>query len=198
MSEKAFMRRAAALALEKMRANSGGPFGAVIVRNDTIIAEGWNEVTSSNDPTAHAEIVAIRRACTLLGAFNLPDCDIYTSCEPCPMCLGAIYWARLRRVYYANTRADASQIGFDDGFIYSEVAGAGVEKDSSPPTDDRQCSDGVHGMGLQSWENSVLMSASTILSSWARCTYDQISLNRHSVQHCPLEKSWRCGKLSRA
>jgi guanine deaminase len=122
MSEKAFMRRAAALALEKMRANSGGPFGAVIVRNDTIIAEGWNEVTSSNDPTAHAEIVAIRRACTLLGGFNLPDCDIYTSCEPCPMCLGAIYWARLRRVYYANTRADASQIGFDDGFIYSEVA----------------------------------------------------------------------------
>ena len=122
MSENAFMRRAAALALEKMRANSGGPFGAVIVRNDTIIAEGWNEVTSSNDPTAHAEILAIRRACTLLGAFNLPDCDIFTSCEPCPMCLGAIYWARLRRVYYANTSADASQIGFDDGFIYSEVA----------------------------------------------------------------------------
>src|SRR6516162_7841233 len=122
MSEQAFMQRAVALALEKMRANSGGPFGAVIVRNDTIIAEGWNEVTFSNDPTAHAEIVAIRRACTLLGAFNLPDCDIDTSCEPCPMCLGAIYWARLRRVYYANTRADASQIGFDDGFIYSEVA----------------------------------------------------------------------------
>src|SRR5262252_7694910 len=110
MSENAFMRRAAALALEKMRANSGGPFGAVIVRNDTIFAEGWNEVTSSNDPTAHAEIVAIRRACTLLGGFNLPDCDIYTSFEPCPMCLGAIYWARLRRVYYANTRADASRV----------------------------------------------------------------------------------------
>src|SRR6516225_6745650 len=97
MSEQAFMQRAVGLALERMRANSGGPFGAVIVRNDTIIAEGWNEVTSNNDPTAHAEIVAIRRACTLLGAFNLPDCDIYTSCEPCPMCLGAIYWARLRR-----------------------------------------------------------------------------------------------------
>jgi guanine deaminase len=111
-----------ALAIEKMRANSGGPFGAVIVRNNTIISEGWNEVTSSNDPTAHAEIVAIRRACALLGAFNLPDCDIYTSCEPCPMCLGAIYWARLRRVYYANSRAEASQIGFDDGFIYGEVA----------------------------------------------------------------------------
>jgi guanine deaminase len=121
MSEQAFMQRAVALALEKMRANSGGPFGAVIVRNDTIIAEGWNEVTSNNDPTAHAEIVAIRRACTLLGAFNLPDCDIYTSCEPCPMCLGAIYWARLRRVYYANTRIEAAHIGFDDEFIYGEV-----------------------------------------------------------------------------
>ena len=122
MTERAFMQRAVALALEKMRANSGGPFGAVIVRNNTIISEGWNEVTSSNDPTAHAEIVAIRRACARLGAFNLPDCDIYTSCEPCPMCLGAIYWARLRRVYYANSRAEAAQIGFDDGFIYGEVA----------------------------------------------------------------------------
>ena len=122
MTEQAFMQRAIALALEKMRTNSGGPFGAVIVRNNTIISEGWNQVTSSNDPTAHAEIVAIRRACTVLGAFNLPDCDIYTSCEPCPMCLGAIYWARLRRVYYANSRAEASQIGFDDGFIYGEVA----------------------------------------------------------------------------
>src|SRR5262249_15101349 len=94
MTEQAFMQRAVALALEKMRANSGGPFGAVIVRNNTIISEGWNEVTSSNDPTAHAEIVAIRRAFAVLGAFDLPDCDIYTSCEPCPMCLGAIYWAR--------------------------------------------------------------------------------------------------------
>ena len=122
MTKQAFMQRAVTLALEKMRANSGGPFGAVIVRNNRIISEGWNEVTSSNDPTAHAEIVAIRRACALLGAFNLPDCDIYTSCEPCPMCLGAIYWARLRRVYYANTRIEAAQIGFDDGFIYGEVA----------------------------------------------------------------------------
>ena len=121
MTEQAFMQRAIALALEKMRTNSGGPFGAVIVRNNTIISEGWNEVTSSNDPTAHAEIVAIRRACALLGAFNLPDCDIYPSCEPCPMCLGAIYWARLRRVYFANTRIDASKIGFDDDFIYREV-----------------------------------------------------------------------------
>ena len=122
MTERKFMQRAVDLALEKMRANCGGPFGAVIVRNNTIISEGWNEVTSSNDPTAHAEIVAIRRACARLGAFKLPDCDIYTSCEPCPMCLGAIYWARLRRVYYANSRAEATRIGFDDGFIYGEVA----------------------------------------------------------------------------
>jgi guanine deaminase len=122
MTEQTFMQRAVALSLEKMRANRGGPFGAVIVRNGTIISEGWNEVTSSNDPTAHSEIVAIRRACTVLGNFNLPDCDIYTSCEPCPMCLGAIYWARLWRVYFANTRIDASKIGFDDDFIYREVA----------------------------------------------------------------------------
>jgi guanine deaminase len=124
MTEQTFMQRAVALSLEKMRANSGGPFGAVIVRNGTIISEGWNEVTSHNDPTAHSEIVAIRRACTVLGTFNLPDCDIYTSCEPCPMCLGAIYWARLQRVYFANTRIDASKIGFDDDFIYREVAKA--------------------------------------------------------------------------
>jgi tRNA(Arg) A34 adenosine deaminase TadA len=114
MTEHTFMQRAVALALEKMRANSGGPFGAVIARDNMIISEGWNEVTSTNDPTAHAEIVAIRRACALLGKFDLPDCDIYTSCEPCPMCLGAIYWARLRRVYYANTRIEAAQIGFDE------------------------------------------------------------------------------------
>src|SRR5207253_8803902 len=117
-------QRAITLALEKMREDDGGPFGAVIVRNDTIIAEGWNQVTSRNDPTAHAEIVAIRRTCALLGTFNLPDCDLYTNCEPCPMCLGAIYWARLRRIYYANTRTDASQIGFDDEFIYGEVGRA--------------------------------------------------------------------------
>jgi guanine deaminase len=121
MTETMFMQRAVALALEKMRENSGGPFGAVIVRDNAIIAEGWNEVTSSNDPTAHAEIVAIRRACARLGTFNLPDCDIFTNCEPCPMCLGAIYWARLRRIYYANTRAEAAQIGFDDAFIYEEI-----------------------------------------------------------------------------
>src|ERR1700751_4338143 len=122
MTERAFMQHAVHLALEKMRANSGGPFGAVIVRNNTIISEGWNEVTSSNDPTAHAEIVAIRRACALLGAFNLPDCDSYTSCEPCPMCLGAIYWARLSRVYFGGLAEDANHAGFDDSAIYREFA----------------------------------------------------------------------------
>src|SRR4051812_7640330 len=120
MNEK-FMQRAAAIALERMRANAGGPFGCVIVLGDEIIAEGWNEVTSTNDPSAHAEIVAIRRACARLKTFNLPDCDIYASCEPCPMCLGAIYWTRFRHVYYANTRAEAAAIGFDDDHIYREV-----------------------------------------------------------------------------
>jgi guanine deaminase len=144
MTEQAFMQRAVALALEKMRANSGGPFGAVIVRNGAIIAEGWNEVTSSNDPTAHAEIVAIRRACALLGVFNLLDCDIYTSCEPCPMCLSAIYWARLRCIYYANTRLEASQIGFDDEFIYNEVARTPELRK-------------IQGVGRKAGENSLLM-----------------------------------------
>src|SRR5262245_63190001 len=111
MSEHVFMQRAAALALEKMRADGGGPFGAVIVRDGSIVAEGWNEVTSTNDPTAHAEVVAIRRACARLGTFQLSDCEIYASCEPCPMCLGAIYWARLRTLYYANTREEAAAIG---------------------------------------------------------------------------------------
>lgn len=121
MSEEAFMRRAIALSLEKMRTTGTGPFAAVIVRNGEIIAEGWNEVTSTNDPTAHAEVVAIRKACAKVGAFKLPDCDIYASCEPCPMCLGAIYWTRLHRIYYANTRTDAARIGFDDEFIYREI-----------------------------------------------------------------------------
>ena len=121
MTDEIHMGRAAKLALEMMRSNRGGPFGAVIVRDGEVIAEGWNEVTSTNDPTAHAEIVAIRAACKKLGTWVLTDCDIYTSCEPCPMCLGAIYWARLRRMYYANTREEAAQAGFDDAFIYDEM-----------------------------------------------------------------------------
>jgi guanine deaminase len=115
------MQRAAVIALEKMRANSGGPFGAVIAREGEMIAEGWNEVTSTNDPTAHAEIVAIRRACAALGTFRLDACEIFSNCEPCPMCLGAIYWARLRRIHYIHTREDAARIGFDDDFIYREI-----------------------------------------------------------------------------
>jgi len=104
-----------------MEQGQGGPFGAVIVRDGEIIAEGWNQVTSANDPTAHAEVVAIRRACEKLGSFSLDGCTIYTSCEPCPMCLGAIYWARIKEIRYANTRADAARIGFDDSLIYDEV-----------------------------------------------------------------------------
>lgn len=121
MPDESFMRRAIALAEEKMRANLGGPFGAVIVRDGEIIAEGFNRVTTDNDPTAHAEVVAIRVACGVLGDFSLAGCDIYTSCEPCPMCLAAIYWARIDRIYFANDRADAARIGFDDDHIYREI-----------------------------------------------------------------------------
>jgi tRNA(Arg) A34 adenosine deaminase TadA len=105
-----------------MRSNQGGPFGAVVVRRDKIVGQGCNQVTSTNDPTAHAEIVAIRDACKRLKTFQLDDCDLYTSCEPCPMCLSAIYWARFRKVFYGNTRKDAARIAFDDDFIYREVA----------------------------------------------------------------------------
>lgn len=115
------MRRAIALSCERMAAGDGGPFGAVIVREGVIVAEGWNEVTSTNDPTAHAEMQVIRRACRELGRFDLAGCEIYTSCEPCPMCLAAIYWARLDRIHFANSRADAAAIGFDDALIYNEI-----------------------------------------------------------------------------
>jgi guanine deaminase len=116
-----FMRRAIDISGEKMHENHGGPFGAVIVRDGKIIAEGWNRVTSGNDPTAHAEITAIRNACAALGRFSLEGCEIYSSCEPCPMCLAAIYWSRLDRLFYANTREDAAKIGFDDDFICREI-----------------------------------------------------------------------------
>lgn len=116
-----FMREAIRLSIEKMKAGFGGPFGAVMVRQGEIIARGFNNVTSSNDPTAHAEVDAIRKACQLLGTWQLEDCDLYTSCEPCPMCLGAIYWARPRRVFYGNTKTDAARAGFDDRFIYEEL-----------------------------------------------------------------------------
>jgi len=117
-----FMRAAIRLSQAKMRAGCGGPFGAVVVHQGRIIARGWNRVTSANDPTAHAEVTAIRAACQKLKTFHLADCELYTSCEPCPMCLAAIYWARLKRVYYANTRRDAAHVQFDDDWIYREVA----------------------------------------------------------------------------
>tara|TARA_R110000787_G_scaffold41071_16_gene101667 strand:+ start:20797 stop:21273 length:477 start_codon:yes stop_codon:yes gene_type:complete len=120
-SDKKFMRRAIALAKNGMDSNEGGPFGAVVVKDGVIIAEGNNGVTSTNDPTAHAEVIAIRRACEKLNSFQLDDCIIYTSCEPCPMCLGAIYWARPKKVFYACDKIDAAKIDFDDQFIYDEI-----------------------------------------------------------------------------
>jgi guanine deaminase len=117
-----FMARAIQLSLDNVRSGQGGPFGAVIVKDGRIVAEGVNLVTATHDPTAHAEMVAIRQACANVGVFELRECELYTSCQPCPMCLGAIYWARLTRVYYGNLAADASQIGFDDSFIYHEFA----------------------------------------------------------------------------
>ncbi len=116
------MTRAIQLSIENVLSGQGGPFGAVIVRDGSIIAEGSNRVTATNDPTAHAEVVAIREACGKLGSFELKDCELYASCEPCPMCLGAIYWARLTRIYFGNSAADASKIGFDDSAIYHECA----------------------------------------------------------------------------
>lgn len=116
------MQRAIELALGNVRSARGGPFGAVVVRQGEIIAEGANQVTGDNDPTAHAEIVAIRRACEVVGHFELTDCELYSSCEPCPMCLGAIYWARIGHLYFAANREDAEQAGFDDSLIYNEIA----------------------------------------------------------------------------
>jgi guanine deaminase len=121
MKEK-FMREAIRLSLSKMRGGCGGPFGAVVVHKNKIVGRGWNRVTSTNDPTAHAEVTAIRDACKKLKTFQLDDCELYTSCEPCPMCLAAIYWARFKKVFYANTRRDAAKIEFDDELIYREVA----------------------------------------------------------------------------
>ena len=115
------MQEAIRLSIEKMRAGDGGPFGAVVVRDGEMIGRGWNQVTTANDPTAHAEIAAIREACLRLGTFRLDGCELYASCEPCPMCLGAIYWARISRLYFAATREDAAAAGFDDELIYREI-----------------------------------------------------------------------------
>ena len=120
MYNEKFMRKAIALS-EKNIKNGGGPFGAVIVKDKKIVATGCNKVTCNNDPTAHAEVNAIRNACKKTGSFSLEDCEIYSSCEPCPMCLSAIYWARISKLYYGNTKKDAAIIGFDDSFIYNEL-----------------------------------------------------------------------------
>jgi len=123
-----FMARAIQLSIENVQSGQGGPFGAVIVQDGNIVAEGVNCVTTNNDPTAHAEVVAIREACRKLRSFELKDCELYASCEPCPMCLGAIYWARLARIYFGNSAADASKIGFDDSAIYRECARSYTER----------------------------------------------------------------------
>jgi guanine deaminase len=115
------MRRAIELSKSNVVSGKGGPFGAVIVKNNKIVGEGWNKVTTNNDPTAHAEVEAIRQACKNLQTFSLDDCEIYTSCEPCPMCLSAVYWARISKIYFANTKTDAADIQFDDAFIYQEI-----------------------------------------------------------------------------
>ncbi|ARA93238.1 MAG: nucleoside deaminase [Bacteroidetes bacterium] len=121
MTDRDFMQTAIEMAVENVRAGRGGPFAALVVRDGTIIGRGTNQVTTANDPTAHAEIVAIREACRALGTFQLTGCTLYTTCEPCPMCMGAVYWARPARVCYAATRADAAAAGFDDAHIYEEL-----------------------------------------------------------------------------
>jgi len=120
--EEKFMIEAIKMSQNGVHENEGGPFGCIVVKGDKIVGRGNNKVTSTNDPTAHAEVVAIRDACKNIGAFQLDDCEIYTSCEPCPMCLGAIYWARPKVIYYANSRGDAAAIGFDDSMIYEEMS----------------------------------------------------------------------------
>ena len=147
--ELQFMLEAIELSRKGISENQGGPFGCVVVRGDEIIGRGWNKVTSTNDPTAHAEVVAIRDACSRLNHFQLLDCEIYTSCEPCPMCMGAIYWARPRKVFFGNSREDAAAIGFDDSLIYTEV---------SSPTHMRQipmsCLAADHAIKVfQEWKN---------------------------------------------
>jgi guanine deaminase len=145
-----FMEKAIEVALENVISNQGGPFGAIVVKDGKIIGTGRNEVTASNDPTAHAEVQAIRAACQYLNDFQLIDCEIYSSCEPCPMCIGAIYWARPKAVYYACTKEDAAKIGFDDQFIYEQL---------SLPIDQRnitmkQISPNQYELPFKTWEKS--------------------------------------------
>jgi guanine deaminase len=151
MKEKEFMSQAIELAIENVEKRNGGPFGAVVVKDGKIIARGYNQVTSLNDPTAHAEVVAIRNACKVLNSFQLDGCEIYTSCEPCPMCLGAIYWARPLKVFYACTKTDAAAIHFDDDFIYKEIEKP-LEKRSLPFVQLMQ----AEGLAaFRAWENKT-------------------------------------------
>ena len=143
------MERAIALSLESVK-SGGGPFGAVIIKNNEIISEGMNRVTKSNDPTAHGEIVAIRNACKNLNDFSLKGCELYTSCEPCPMCLSAIYWSRIDKIYYANTRDDAKKIDFDDSLIYSELVKK--IKERKIPTTQLMRNEALQGFKL--WKNT--------------------------------------------
>jgi guanine deaminase len=122
MCNKDFMQKAVKLSRDHMEANDGGPFGAIVVKDGEVVAEGYNRVTSTNDPTAHAEVVAIRDACANLNTFSLKGCELYTSCEPCPMCLSAAYWSGVDVIYFSNTRKDAAEIGFSDDFLYEQVS----------------------------------------------------------------------------
>ena len=152
MYEKKFMMEAIALSRKCLKNGRGGPFGAVVVKNGEIVGRGSNRVTADNDPTAHAEITAIREACKNLNSFQLTGCEIYASCEPCPMCLGAIYWARPERIYYAARRDDASHAGFDDTFIYEEIEIAPSERSIPATEHDRE-------------------EARKVLREWAACDY---------------------------
>ena len=144
-----FMSRAIELSIESVK-SGGGPFGSVIIKNNEIISEGMNRVTKNNDPTAHGEIVAIRNACKNLNDFSLKGCELYTSCEPCPMCLSAIYWSRIDKIYYANTRDDAKQIDFDDSLIYSELTKK--IKERKIPTTQLMRDEALQGFKL--WKNT--------------------------------------------
>ena len=144
-----FMSRAIELSIESVK-SGGGPFGSVIIKNNEIISEGMNRVTKNNDPTAHGEIVAIRNACKNLNDFSLKGCELYTSCEPCPMCLSAIYWSRIDKIYYANTRDDAKKIDFDDSLIYSELAKK--IKERKIPTTQLMRNEALQGFKL--WKNT--------------------------------------------
>ena len=152
MKKEDFMRKAIELSIENVK-NGGGPFGAVIVKDGEIVATGVNRVTANHDPTAHAEVSAIRAACQKLGTFDLSGCEIYTSCEPCPMCLGAIYWAHLDKIYYGNNKTDAARIGFDDSFIYDEPRGPQQGHGRTPARRSHRC---LPGMGGKSRQGGIL------------------------------------------